>query len=135
VRTVLAVDDDPDCSALLEATLQLGGYRVEVASSAEEALEILRSTRVDLVLIDVAMPEKDGWWLLRELRDDPSLAMLPAIMVSALRGVEHRLRGGVEGAVAYITKPYRPERLLEFVGEVLNEDSDHDGALITPPPA
>ena len=132
MRTVLAVDDDPDCSAVLEATLQLGGYHVEVASSAEEALEILHSRHVDVVLIDVAMPGRDGWWLLREMRDDPSLAKLPAIMVSALRGVQHRLRGGVEGAVAYVTKPYRPERLLEFVGEVLNEDADHDGAL-TPP--
>ena len=132
MRTVLAVEDDPDCSALLEATLQLGGYHVEVASSADEALEILRSKDVDVVRIDVAMPGRDGWWLLRQIREDPSLAKLPAIMVSALRGVQHRLRGGVEGAMAYVTKPYRPERLLEFVGEVLNEDSDHDGAL-TPP--
>jgi DNA-binding NarL/FixJ family response regulator len=120
VSTVLAVDDDPDVLALLEVTLQRGGHHVEVASNGDQALEILRSRAVDVVLLDVMMPGRDGWSVLEEIKEDKVLSEVPVIMVTARGETQDRLRGGVGGALHYITKPFPPQQLLETVADVLS---------------
>ena len=119
MSTVLAVEDEPDVLALLQWILGRAGHSVEVASSAERALEILRARPVDLVLIDVMMPERDGFSLLEEIKSDPELAHTPAMMVTARTDDIDRFRGGLEGALFYITKPFDPWDLVHTVGEVL----------------
>jgi len=123
VSTVLAVDDDPDVLALLEVTLQRGGYKVHTAPSGDAAMDVLRGYRVDLVLLDVMMPGRDGWSVLEEIKADPDLAGTPVIMVTARGEPTDRLRGGVGGALVYITKPFPPQKLLDAVAEVLQSET------------
>jgi DNA-binding response OmpR family regulator len=123
VTTVLAVDDDPDVLALLEVTLQRGGHHVELAAGADEALRILRDRVIDLVLIDVMMPGRDGWSLLEEIKADPELSRIPAVMVTARAEPQDQVRGGLGGALSYITKPFHPQELLDAVTEVLHSET------------
>ena len=119
---VLAVDDDPDVLALLEVTLRRGGHDVRVAAGADEALTKLRDEPVDLVLADVMMPGRDGWSLLEEIKDDDELSGIPVVMVTARGEVHDRLRGGIGGALVYVTKPFHPQYLLDVVAEVLGSE-------------
>lgn len=123
MTTVLAVDDDPDVLAFLEITLQQGGHHVELAAGADEALRVLRDRVIDLVLIDVMMPGRDGWSLLDEIKDDPELSTIPAVMVTGRAEPQDRLRGGLGGALSYITKPFDPQDLLDVVTDVLNSET------------
>jgi DNA-binding response OmpR family regulator len=120
---VLAVDDDPDVLALLEVTLARGGYDVVTAVGGDEALAAMRQSGVHLVLLDVMMPGRDGWSVLEEMKADRSLAEIPVIMVTARGEPIDRLRGGVGGALRYITKPFPPQKLLSEVADVLSEDA------------
>ena len=122
MSTVLAVDDDPDVLALLEVTLERGGHVVQTASDGEQALEVLRSHPVDLVLLDVMMPGRDGWSVLDEIKADKTLAGVPVVMVTARGEPIDRLRGGVGGALYYVTKPFGPQQLLDMVAEVLESE-------------
>src|SRR5687767_618094 len=110
---ILAVDDDPDVLALLDVTLKRGGHEVALAADGDEALEVLRSQPLDLVLLDVMMPGRDGWSVLDEIKSDAALAAVPVIMVTARGEPMDRLRGGVGGALYYVTKPFTPQALLD----------------------
>ena len=122
MSTILAVDDDPDVLALLEVTLKRGGHEVALAANGDEALEQLRARHLDLVLLDVMMPGRDGWSVLDEIKADRSLAGIPVIMVTARGEPLDRLRGGVGGALHYITKPFTPQSLLDTVAEALGSE-------------
>lgn len=119
MSTVLAVDDDLDILALFEVTLMRAGHAVELAATADEAADVLRHKEIDLVLLDVMMPGRDGWSLLDEIKADDSLSSIPVIMVTARGEPQDRLRGGVGGALVYITKPFAPQELLDTMAEVL----------------
>ena len=122
MSSILAVDDDPDVLALLEVTLQRGGHEVALAANGDEALELLRARHLDLVLLDVMMPGRDGWAVLDEIKADETLNDVPVIMVTARGEPMDRLRGGVGGALYYVTKPFTPQALLDTVAEVLGSD-------------
>lgn len=123
MSTVLAVDDDQDVLALLEVTLERGGYDVRAASSADDALDRLAEPgQVDLILLDVMMPGRDGWSLLDQLKEDDTLSGIPVIMVTARGETQDLLRGGVGGALCYITKPFLPQQLLEAVADALQSE-------------
>ncbi len=123
---VLVVDDEPDIRLLLRHSLTAAGYQVRTAADGDEALAALAEHRVDLVLLDVMMPRLDGWEVLRRLQEDPSLAQVPVVLVTALSSERDRLRGVITGAVRTVTKPFRHDPLLEVVREAL---APQDGAL------
>jgi len=114
-RTVLVVDDGPDNLTLLSGVLK-DEYRVKVANSGARALQALQSGPLpDLVLLDVMMPEMDGYEVLRRMRDDPRTREVPVIFVTAMSGPEDEQRGFALGAVDYITKPISPPTALARV--------------------
>lgn len=116
--TVLAVDDDETIQRLLQVNLEMEGYEVVIAGDGTEALERARELHPDLILLDVMMPEVDGWEVCRRLRDDPDLEDVPVVFLSA-RAQEADVERGTElGADAYITKPFDPIELLELVEEL-----------------
>ncbi len=103
---VLIADDYPDNVRLLSVRLRNEGYEYLTASNGDEALEKMRSEQPDLALLDVNMPRKDGFQVLREMRSDPAIAHIPAIMITAARiGVRDVQEGFSLGADDYVTKP------------------------------
>jgi DNA-binding response OmpR family regulator len=122
---VLVVDDEPDIRTVIQINLQQAGYRVVMAANGEEALAALRAEPPDAVLLDVMMPGVDGWSVLQELKTSGSrkLAEIPVFLVTAISDNEQRIRGGIEGAVRYITKPFDPNDLLRALASVLDPDA------------
>jgi len=110
--TILIVDDTPENLSVLGELLQ-PIYRVRAANSGRRALQIARGTPTpDLILLDVMMPDMDGYDVLAELRADPGTRNIPVIYVTAMDGSDDEERGLDLGAVDYITKPIRPGIVL-----------------------
>jgi two-component system chemotaxis sensor kinase CheA len=103
-RPVLVVDDSLTTRMLEQSILESAGYEVDVASSGEEALEIVSGRRYALILVDVEMPGIDGFTFIERLRSDPGLRDIPAILVTSRAAPEDRQRGRDVGAQGYIVK-------------------------------
>ena len=117
-RVVIA-DDDPDIRRLVEMTVTNAGCDVTVASDGEEALERVRESKPDLVILDVLMPRMDGWEVARALKSDPATAEVPVMFLTS-RGQEHDVLEGFDsGAVDYMVKPFSPRELQVRVRAVL----------------
>ncbi len=112
---ILVVDDIPANVRLLEVRLLAEYFEVITASSGAEALDICETTKVDVVLLDVMMPEMDGFEVCRRLKSDPATAHLPVIMVTALGQVSDRIRGLEAGADDFLTKPVNDLQLMTRV--------------------
>ncbi len=113
--TVLVVDDTPENLTVLGELLQ-SRYRVRVANSGRRALQVAASKpRPDLILLDVMMPEMDGYAVINELRSNPGTRDIPVIFVTAMDADEDEERGLALGAVDYIAKPIRPAIVLARV--------------------
>ncbi|HEY63064.1 MAG TPA: response regulator [Caldilineae bacterium] len=111
-RKIMVVDDDEDLLRLMGLTLQVAGYDVVTASNGAEALTKVRTERPDLILLDVMMPEMDGFETCRRLRRLPEGADIPVIMLSAADQVSDKVKGLQVGANDYITKPVDSRELL-----------------------
>jgi len=117
-RVVIA-DDDPDIRRLVEMTVTNAGCDVTVASDGEEALERVRESKPDLVILDVLMPRMDGWEVARALKSDPATREVPVMFLTS-RGQEHDVLEGFDsGAVDYMVKPFSPRELQVRVRAVL----------------
>lgn len=103
-RTVLIVDDVPDNISLLNAAL-VHEYNVKVATGGKRAIEIAAASPVDIILLDVMMPEMDGFETCRRLKENPVTRRIPVLFITALHEVSDEARGFSCGAVDYITKP------------------------------
>ena len=125
VALVLVVDDEPDIRVLVQLNLELEGHDVEVAGDGAEALAaVAGGLRPDLVLLDLMMPRVDGWEVLRHLKadPDPDVAATPVVLLTARAGELDRIRGGIEGALHHLTKPFDVGVLLRTVGDALEAD-------------
>jgi two-component system alkaline phosphatase synthesis response regulator PhoP len=116
---VLVVDDDPEIVRLLRAYLEQAGYEVLAAYDGEMAIHILRRERPDLVLLDLMLPDRDGWDVTRVVRSDPSLAPTPIIMLTARVEDQDKILGLELGADDYVTKPFNPREVMARVRAVL----------------
>ena len=106
-KTILVVDDTPANIAVLVGALG-GDYNTKVATTGRRALELVAAGRPDLILLDIMMPEMDGYEVCRRLKADPASADIPVIFVSAKTEVEDETQGLALGAVDYIHKPFSP---------------------------
>jgi two-component system phosphate regulon response regulator PhoB len=117
---VLAVDDEPDLLELVRMGLDAAGYQVETAATGAAALERLRSSPPDLVLLDLLLPDISGTELCKRIRADARLAELPVIMLTAKGEEVDRVVGFELGADDYVTKPFSPRELALRVRAVLS---------------
>jgi two-component system alkaline phosphatase synthesis response regulator PhoP len=118
-QRILVVDDDKEIVRLLRAYLEQAGYQALVAYDGETALHILRRECPDLVLLDLMLPDRDGWDVTRVVRGDPGLASTPVIMLTA-RVEDHDKIVGLElGADDYVAKPFNPREVVARVRAVL----------------
>ncbi len=123
--TVLAVDDQPANLKLLDAVLTPRGIRVLTVASGAEALALLETEDVDLVLLDIAMPEMDGHEVCRRIRATPATEFLPVVMITA-SGSEQRLAALESGADDFITKPFDKSELLARIASLARIKRFHD---------
>ena len=122
--TILIADDYDDNRELLRLMLAADGYRVREARDGLECVEAARAEAPDLALIDLSMPQLDGWGALRELRADPQTRSIPCVAVTAFAAEQDRRRALAAGFDDYISKPYRARDLLDLVGRLLDGKGD-----------
>ncbi len=113
--TILVVDDDAASRLLVGATLEREGWNVHEADDAESALGALQASSPDLILLDVVMPDRDGFDLIGDLRETAAERHVPIIFLSGLTDTDTRVRGFRAGAVDYVTKPFRPAEIAARV--------------------
>jgi excisionase family DNA binding protein len=116
---VLIVDDDPNLREFLRANLEMDGYQVREAGSAAQGLEALDEEPPDLILLDVMMPQVDGWEMLRLVRERHGVASIPVVMFSGKVDEEEASQARERGAAAFIGKPFDPEQLLASTKQLL----------------
>ncbi|GAK57200.1 response regulator receiver domain protein, CheY-like protein [Candidatus Vecturithrix granuli] len=131
---ILIVEDEEDIRELLVYNLKKEGYRVEGVSSGEEALKKIKQSVVDLVVLDLMLPDVDGLEVCKILKNDSHTAHIPVVMLTA-KGEESDIVLGLEfGADDYITKPFSPRVLLARIRAVLRrrqKDDQADPSVIT----
>ncbi|MCF6290926.1 MAG: response regulator transcription factor [Desulfobacterales bacterium] len=128
-KTILIVEDDEDIQQLVSYNLIKSGFGVECAESGEQALELVRERRTDLIIIDIMLPGMDGLEVCRTLRSDSRLAKTPIIMLTA-KGEERDVITGLDlGADDYVTKPFSPKILISRIKSVLRRRAESASAL------
>ena len=128
MKKILVVDDEDDILQFLKLVLQEKGYGVATASGGHEALTRAQLEKPDLILLDIMMPQMDGWEVLKLLRVDPETARIPVAMLSARTEAKDRVQGLQEGAIDYICKPFSLQELLGKIETIFHQVSESTGA-------
>lgn len=118
---IAVVDDDPDIVKVIRVILTVHGMEVMEALSGMKGYMMIRNEKPDAVLLDIMMPDIDGYEILRKIKLDPETSDIPVIFVSAKTGQEHVEMGLSLGAQGYVTKPFRPEDLVEAIEKAVAE--------------
>jgi DNA-binding response OmpR family regulator len=125
VTTILVIEDEPDIRDLIRITLELDGLDVVVAADGLEGLASAEACAPDAIVLDVMMPGIDGWEVLSRLKaGGGDVANVPVVMLTARTSALDRIKGGIEGAVRYLTKPFHPDELRAALQEVLEGDPE-----------
>ncbi|MEI8243866.1 MAG: response regulator [bacterium] len=120
-KRILIVDDDPHIGELLYVNLDAAGYEADRAANGREAIDRITAARPDLVILDVMMPEMDGWELCKSIRDDPDCRDIRIVMLTARDTDRDKMIGkGVFGVDAYLTKPFDLGELFTICGSLLH---------------
>ena len=123
VPRILLVDDEPNIVMSLEFLMRKNGYQVGIARNGTEALAAINQTPYDLVLLDVMMPDVDGYQVCRSIRECPSRTATKVIFLSAKSQPADVQQGYAAGADLYIPKPFSTRQLMEKVRELLGQHS------------
>jgi excisionase family DNA binding protein len=118
-RLILIVDDDERLREFIRVNLEMEGYAVREAGSAEEGLEVLEEEPPDLILLDVMMPKVDGWEMLRRVHERHGVGSIPVIMFSGKVEEESMRTATSRGAQGFIGKPFNPQQLIESTKQLV----------------
>lgn len=129
-KKILAVDDERHIVRLVQINLQKEGYEVVTAGNGREALEKVASEKPDLIVMDVMMPEMDGFEALEKLKANPETAQIPIIMLTAKAQDADVFSGWQKGADLYLTKPFNPSELLTFVKRIFANQSSTESSYV-----
>ena len=124
MKSILVVDDEPDIVTLVSYNLKKAGFTVTSAADGEEALAIIRGSRIDLIVLDLMLPGIHGLELCRILRNNAKTVHIPVIMLTAQGEEEDKIRGLDTGADDYLTKPFSPRELVARVQAVLRRSAE-----------
>jgi len=128
-QRILVVDDDAQIARLVRTYLEKSGFAVLTAANGEDALHLIRSEKPDLVVLDLMLPDRDGWEITQIVRRDEALKALPIIMLTARVEDTDRIVGLELGADDYIPKPFNPREVVARVRAVLRRA----GSTASPP--
>ncbi len=119
-RTILYIEDDLEMINLVTVILNRSGYVVKSANSGSKGLELIEQELPDLILLDLMMPEMDGWTLYQQLKSTESTSNIPVIIITAKSQPIDRVLGlHVAKVDDYIAKPFHPQELLASINQVL----------------
>jgi phosphate regulon transcriptional regulator PhoB len=121
---ILVVDDEPDLVELVTYNLEKDGFKVTPAGDGEEALDAIKKSSFDLIILDLMLPGIQGAELCRIVRNNPKTSALPIIMLTAKGEVSDRIHGLETGADDYMTKPFSPRELIARVKAVLRRSGE-----------
>jgi DNA-binding response OmpR family regulator len=121
---VLVVEDDPEINELVGEYVQIAGFRYRPVHEGAEAIRQARELHPALIVLDLMLPDVDGFEVCRQLKEDEQTAQIPVVMLTALNREEHRRRGRDCGAVAYITKPFDPDHLMHAIRQNARPDGE-----------
>lgn len=119
MKKVLLVDDEEDLLETQRMFLEEKGYEVDIAKDGIEAMERVYEKKYDIILLDITIPEMDGYQVLRMIKNEPLYKDVPVIMVTAKTLKADKFRGFETGADGYLTKPYSPEELISMVNSFI----------------
>ena len=117
---ILAVDDEPELTDLMQYHLVRAGHEVVTAANGWEAINAVRNSRPDIILLDLMLPDLDGFGVCEILRRDPQTATIPIVIVSAWSSPDSRNLGLELGALDYLTKPFSPQELVDRVNRLVH---------------
>jgi CheY-like chemotaxis protein len=120
-ETILTVEDDEDLQSFLKLHLEAEGYAVEQAMTAQEAISSITNNRIDLVLLDLGLPDLDGLLVAEQIR---KFSTVPIIVASARKRVDDRLAALGVGADDYVTKPFDPRELVLRISNIISRSAD-----------
>jgi CheY-like chemotaxis protein len=118
-KKILVVDDEESIRTVLEFTLAQAGYEADTAANGDECLEKVYAFEPDLILLDIMMPQVDGWEVMRLLRANPETEKIPIVLLTAKGEIRDKLAALQQGATDYVTKPFAKADLLQRLGEIL----------------
>ncbi|TML47065.1 MAG: response regulator [Actinobacteria bacterium] len=116
---VLIVDDDERVREYVRVNLEMEGYAVREAGSANEGLGVLEEVSPDLILLDVMMPEVDGWEMLRRVQERHGVGAIPVVMFSGKVNEQSAEEATARGAQGFVGKPFDPQQLIEHAKQLL----------------
>ena len=120
MKKILLVDDEPNIIMSLEYTFKKNNFQVFIARDGQEALEILKTEQPDLIILDIMMPNVDGYATIEAVRKDEKLSNCKVIFLSAKNKESDIEKGLALGADAYMTKPFSIKKVVEKVEELLS---------------
>jgi DNA-binding response OmpR family regulator len=121
---ILCIEDEPEMIDLIRLILERRGYKVLGAIGGEEGMKALEGQVPDLILLDLMMPDMDGWEVFRQVRANPRLQHIPVVVVTAkAQSIDKVLGLHIAKVDDYITKPFGPQELIEAVERVLSRQA------------
>ncbi len=122
VKSILCIEDEPEMIDLIRLILGRRGFEVRGASGGEEGLRMMRESVPDLVLLDLMMPDMDGWEVYQQMKADESTRNVPVIVVTAkAQNIDKVLGLHIAKVDDYIAKPFGPQDLLESIEKVFSQ--------------
>lgn len=119
-KKVVCVEDEPEIIDLIRLILGRKGFDLSGATGGQEGLDMIRKVKPDLVLLDLMMPDMDGWEVYQQMKADPDLKNIPVIVVTAkAQSIDKILGLHIAKVDDYVTKPFGPQELLQSVERVL----------------
>ena len=120
-KKILIVDDEPEICELISQHLKRKGIDTKKAYDGKKALQIVKKTKPDLIILDVLMPKMDGFELLQYLKSKPSYSQIPVIMLTVKSGPDDLDKGISLGTDFYLPKPFKLENLTQFIEAIIKD--------------
>jgi CheY-like chemotaxis protein len=120
MKKILVVDDEEDFLQMLDKRLTVSGYSVVTANNGKDAIALAKSQHPDIIILDILMPQMDGWWVAEDLKERPSTRNIPLILLTAMlsKEDEEKYHSMFGGHIA-LAKPIDAEKLLEQIKKLL----------------
>jgi len=122
LKRILIIEDEEDIAQTTKMIIELEGYKAEIAQNGIEALHKVYNKKYDLILLDIVLPELNGYQICRILKDDGKYKNIPILMLTAKTPRSNKFRGIETGADDYLTKPYESTQLIATIKHLLKED-------------
>jgi len=119
-KKILVVEDEQDLLTLQSMLLSIEGYTVEGVMDGQTALDVVETMKPDLILLDIMLPEVDGFQVCRQLKSNEATCHIPIIILTAKKSKEDLIMGEQSGADMYITKPYKTSMVIEAIQRLLS---------------